>query len=45
MQWAPGALSLEVKLLMREADNSLPNNAEVKKIWIYTSSLPHAFMA
>jgi hypothetical protein len=28
-----------------EADHSPPTSAEVKKIWIYTSTLPYAFMA
>jgi hypothetical protein len=34
-----------VKRLGREADYSPPTNAEVKKMWIYTSTLPYAFMA
>jgi hypothetical protein len=28
----------------READHSPPTSAEVKKMWIYTSTLPYAFM-
>jgi hypothetical protein len=44
-QCAPGDLSLWVKRPGREADHSPPASAEVKKIWIYTSTLPHAFMA
>jgi hypothetical protein len=28
-----------------EADHSPPTSAEVKKIWIYTSTPPYAFMA
>jgi hypothetical protein len=28
----------------READHSPPVNAEVKKMWIYTSTHPYAFM-
>jgi hypothetical protein len=28
-----------------EADHSPPANAEVKKMWIYTSTHPYAFMA
>jgi hypothetical protein len=28
-----------------EADHSPPASAEVKKIWIYTSTPPYAFMA
>jgi hypothetical protein len=34
-----GALSARAKLQGREADHSPPVNAEVKKIWIYTSTL------
>jgi hypothetical protein len=40
-----GALSREVKRPGREADHSPPTSAEVKKIWIYTSIPPYAFMA
>jgi hypothetical protein len=29
----------------READHSSPANVEVKKMWIYTSTPPYAFMA
>jgi hypothetical protein len=29
----------------READHSHPTSAEVKKMWIYTSTPPYAFMA
>jgi hypothetical protein len=29
----------------READHSPPNIAEVKIMWIYTSTPPYAFMA
>jgi hypothetical protein len=29
----------------READHSPPANAEVKKMWNYTSTTPYAFMA
>jgi hypothetical protein len=29
----------------READHSPPTSAEVKKMWIYTSTTPYAFMA
>ncbi|PNF35230.1 hypothetical protein B7P43_G06877 [Cryptotermes secundus] len=28
----------------READHSPPSSAEVKKMWIYTSTTPYAFM-
>jgi hypothetical protein len=43
--WVPGALSPDVKRPGREADDSPPTSAEVKKIWIYTSTPPYAFMA
>jgi hypothetical protein len=38
MQWIPGALSPEVKGPGREVDHSPPTIAEVKKMWIYTST-------
>jgi hypothetical protein len=44
IQWVPGALSTELKRLGREADHSPATSAEVKKIWIYTSIPPYAFM-
>jgi hypothetical protein len=34
-----------VKLPGREADHSPPASAEAKKMWIYTSAPPYAFMA
>jgi hypothetical protein len=34
-----------VKRPGREADHSPPTTAEVKKMWIYTSTPPYAFMA
>jgi hypothetical protein len=34
-----------VKRQGREADHSPPTNAEVKKMWIYTSTPPYVFMA
>jgi hypothetical protein len=34
-----------VKRPGREADHSPPASAEVKKMWIYTPTPPHAFMA
>jgi hypothetical protein len=34
-----------VKRLGREADHSPPTSVEVKKMWIYTSTPPYAFMA
>jgi hypothetical protein len=45
IQWVPGAPSLGVKRLGRNADHSPPASSEVKKMWIYTSIPPHAFMA
>jgi hypothetical protein len=44
IQYAPGTLSTAVKRQRREADHSPPASAEVKKTWIYTASLPYAFM-
>jgi hypothetical protein len=40
-----GAVSPEVKRLELEADHSPPTNAEVKKMLIYISTPPYAFMA
>jgi hypothetical protein len=40
IQWVPGALSPGVKRPEREADHPPPNNAEIKKMWIYTSTPP-----
>jgi hypothetical protein len=40
-----GALSPGVKRQGREADHSPPTSAGVKKMWIYTSSPPYAFIA
>jgi hypothetical protein len=34
-----------VKWPGRKADHSPPTSAEVKKIWIYTSTTPYAFIA
>jgi hypothetical protein len=34
-----------VKRQGREADHSPPTSAEVKKMWIYTSTPPYVFMA
>jgi hypothetical protein len=45
MQSVLAALSPEVKRLGREADHSSPANAEIKKMWIYKSTPPYAFMA
>jgi hypothetical protein len=41
----PGALSLWVKWPGREVDHSPPSNAEVKKVWSYTSTPQYVFMA
>jgi hypothetical protein len=38
----PGALTPGEKRRGRETDHSLPSSAEVKKIWIYTSTPPYA---
>jgi hypothetical protein len=40
-----GALSQQIKRPGREADHSPPTSAEFKKIWIYISTPPYAFMA
>jgi hypothetical protein len=34
-----------IKRQGREADHSPPTSAEVKKMWIYTSTSPYVFMA
>jgi hypothetical protein len=39
-----GALSPGVRRQRREADHSPPTSAEVKKMWIYTSTPPYAFI-
>jgi hypothetical protein len=44
-KWVPGSLSPGVKRPGREVDHSPPTSAEVKKVWIYTSAAPYAFMA
>jgi hypothetical protein len=36
--------SVELKREGREADHSPPTSAEIKKIYIYTSTPPYAFM-
>jgi tRNA U34 5-methylaminomethyl-2-thiouridine-forming methyltransferase MnmC len=38
IQWEPGALSLGVKRLSREADHSPPSSAEVKNVWTCIST-------
>jgi hypothetical protein len=45
IEGVPGALSPGVKWQGREADHSPPTNAEVKKMWIYTSTPPYVFMS
>jgi hypothetical protein len=45
MQWISGSLSLGAKLTGPETDQSPLTSAEVKKIWIYTSTPIHDFMA
>jgi hypothetical protein len=45
MQWAPEALSPGIKQKRHEANHSPLTSAEVKKMWIYTSTPPYAFMA
>jgi hypothetical protein len=44
IQLVPGALSPGVKRQGREAGDSPPASAEVKKMWIYTSTPPYLFM-
>jgi hypothetical protein len=43
MQWLPVAVSPGVKRPGREADHSPAASAEVKKMWIYTSTPPYVF--
>jgi len=46
IQRAKGALSLDVKRPVREADHSPPSSAEVKNAWRYIPPLPlYAFIA
>jgi hypothetical protein len=45
IQRVAGVLSLEPKRPGREANHSPPASADVKKIWIYTSTPPYAFIA
>jgi hypothetical protein len=42
IQWVPGVLSPGVNRPGREVDHSPPTNAEVKKMWIYTSTPSYA---
>jgi hypothetical protein len=45
IKWVSVALSPGVKQPGREADRSSPTSTEVKKMWIYTSTLPYGFIA
>jgi hypothetical protein len=45
IQCVTGALSPGVKRSGREAANSPPASAVVKKMWIYISNPPYSFMA
>jgi hypothetical protein len=45
LQRVLGALSPEKKRLGREVDHLTPTSAEVKKMWIYTTTPLYAFMA
>jgi hypothetical protein len=45
IQWVPGSLSPWAKWTESEAHHSPPNSAEVKKTWVYTPTLPYAFVA
>jgi hypothetical protein len=45
IQWISEALSPGIKRPGREDDHSPPTSAEVKKVWIYISTPPYAFMA
>jgi hypothetical protein len=44
IQWVPGALSVGVKWPGHEAHHSPPTSAEVKKMWICTSTPSYVFM-
>jgi hypothetical protein len=44
-QWIWGAKVLEVKRSERAADFSPSTSANIKNKWMYTSVLPHVFMA
>jgi hypothetical protein len=45
IQWVPQTLLPGIKRSGREADHSPPTSAEVKKMWLYTTTPPYAFMA
>jgi hypothetical protein len=44
-QWVQGALTLEEKRPVSEADHSPPSISKVKNAWRYTSTPQYAFMA
>jgi hypothetical protein len=44
IQWVLEVLSPRLKQAGRQGDHSPPASAEVKEMWIYTSTLPYAFM-
>jgi hypothetical protein len=44
IQWLPRALSTGLKRPRSEVDHSPPASAEVKEMWIYTSTPPYVFM-
>jgi hypothetical protein len=44
IKWVPGALLPGIKQPVREADHLPSASAEVKKMWIYTSTPPYAFI-
>jgi hypothetical protein len=45
IQWERGGSFPRGKAAGGEADHSPPTSAQVKKMWIYTSTPPYAFMA
>jgi hypothetical protein len=45
IQWVPGDISPGVKRQGNEANHSPTATAEVKNMWIYTSTPPHAFIS
>jgi hypothetical protein len=45
IQWVPGAPSLGVQQLDREADHSPPSSAKVNNAWSYTSTPHYTCMA
>jgi hypothetical protein len=45
IQWVLEALSREVKRPGRETEHSPPTTAEVKRMWVYTSTPPYVSMA